>query len=492
MTHKMHALALALALLLIPLNAGLQTVPGNGPGAGGTRTPVKHVIEVMMENHSFDNMLGVYPMEFRNGSAHPAANITIPANLLTSHHTGLLKSVPAGQFSTTDPVEGYGAYHTDWNNGHMNGFVKGSGPQSMYYFTSAQLAPEYDLAEEFSVADRYFSSYLSETDPNRLMSLAGYTPVASDQSPPPEIPVAQSIFRELSAYGISWKYYVQTQGGVPYPLNYFQGISQYAGDIASWSAFVSGVRNGSLPSVSFVMPVGGGASGYSQHPSDNVLIGEMWLLYIVNILMHSAVWDSTAIIINYDEGGGYYDQVAPPAVGGVQLGFRVPMILISPYAKEDYVSGTLMNHASILAFIDYNWRLPALNRFVSDSNLPLDMFDFNGSYAGTFVRRPPLDLAGFFGKLIPSSMSFGLDQRSEPGNLSSFFPMPLQVPASSLPYPANGSCNRNLSMQGEGVFVSENYGVYPVSYYLKIAAVSASILVLAATAIIITRKRRNS
>ncbi len=85
----------------------------------------------MMENHSFDNLFGVYPKEIRQGGTFPAANITIPANLINSRPPGSLKSVLAGQFSTTDPVEGYGAYHTDWNHGRMNGFTNGSGPQSM-------------------------------------------------------------------------------------------------------------------------------------------------------------------------------------------------------------------------------------------------------------------------------------------------------------------------------------------------------------------------
>ncbi len=492
-TRRIRALTLVLTtiLLLTPLNAVILPAIAAGSGGQDTRTPIKHVIEVMMENHSFDNMFGVYPEEIRPGGTFPAANITIPANLVSSRPSGLLKSVPVGRFSTPDPIEGYGPYHTDWNHGRMNGFANGSGPQSMYYFTSAQIAPEFDLAEEFSLADRYFASYLSETDPNRLMSLAGYTPITSDQNPPPEIPVAQSIFYELASHDILWKYYVQTPNGIPYPLNYFQGITRYSANIAPWSGFVSDVNSGSLPPVSFVMPVGGGASGYSQHPSDNVLIGEMWLLYIVDIVMHSAEWNSTAIFINYDEGGGYYDQVAPPATCGVQLGFRVPMFLISPYAKEDYVSDTVMNHASILAFIDYNWRLPALNRFVSYSNLPLDMFNFNRTYPGGFIRRQPINMAGFFGNLVPSSISFGYGSSREPVNLSSYFPMPLQISAGYLPYTLNGSGESNLSMQNTSVFVPANYGVYAASYYVTLGTFFAIISVLSVIGVFLKRRRKN-
>ena len=239
------------------------------------------------------------------------------------------------------------------------------------------------------------------------------------------------------------------------------------------------------------MPVGGGASGYSQHQSDNVLMEETWLLYIVNIVIHSAEWSSTAVFINYDEDGSYYDQATPPVTGGVQLGFRVPMILISPYAKEDYVSNTIMNHTSILAFIDYNRRLPALNRFVSYSGLPLDMFNFNSSYPGGFIRRQPLNLAGFFGNLVPSSISFSFDSLRQPDNLSPYFPMPLQISARDLPYAANGSDGSNLSMQNTAVFVPTDYGIYPVSYYMKLATVFAIIAGLGVTAAFITRRQKN-
>ncbi|EQD79985.1 Phosphoesterase domain protein, partial [mine drainage metagenome] len=116
------------------------------------------------------------------------------------------------------------------------------------------------------------------------------------------------------------------------------------------------------------MPIGGKAVDYSSGPPNSVLKGEMWLLYMIDAIMQSPIWNSTAIFLTFDEGGGFYDQMAPPSVGGHMLGQRVPFILISPFSKENYVSSTVLNQASILAFIDYNWKLPALNRFVSLSN----------------------------------------------------------------------------------------------------------------------------
>jgi phospholipase C len=288
----------------------------------------------------------------------------------------------------------------------------------MTYFTQSQLAAEWDWAEEYGLGDNYFSSVLSETLPNRLYSLAGSSPVNSDCSycPPPYINTNQTIFFELSNAGISWGYF-----GAPgqdyydsYPLNFFQGFQSYASNIGSWSEFAQDLNDHLLPAISIISSLG--YANVDQHPPDNVTLGEDWLLGIVNDVMQSPYWDSSVIFINYDEGGGYFDQVPPPTLDGVQLGFRIPLLVISPYSKENYVSHTELNHASILAFIEYNWNLPALNGFVSDSKIPLDFFDFSQA------PRIPVLISN-----------------------SSQFPATIQIPFSGLPYARSGSTNVSLS-----------------------------------------------
>jgi len=376
-----------------------------------TATPFKHVIIIMMENHSFDNFFGVYPTLNQTPTSPILEEIQKPVNLLSMTNPPNLQRVANNSFWTADPFEGYDAYHADWNNGSMNGFAQNSGSQSMSYFTSAQLAVEWDWAEEYGLGDMYFASYLSDTAPNRLMSLAGYTPVTGDYGPPPFISVNQTIFGELSANGISWGYYVNDPSGTPYPLNYFSGFSQYKDNVNGIQVFERELTDGGLPSVSWVMPLDGGVGGLSQHPSENVTLGETWMLGVVNSVMTSSYWNNTVIFITYDEGGGYYDQVPPPTLDGEQLGFRVPLIVISAFSKEDYVSNTVLNHCSLLAFIDYNWRLSPLNRFVADSNLPLDFFNFNQTYSNGDLIRPPLVFSN-----------------------SSSFPAQPQIPFAQLPY----------------------------------------------------------
>ncbi len=457
---------MATALLLV---AFAPVADAAAQGSGSTKTPIKHVIEIMFENHSFDNLFGTYP-----GPA-TASNgqVTQPFNLYNMSKEPAIKRLPAGTFTTSDPVEGYTAYHLDWNNGAMNGFYNNSGPQSMTTFTATQMAPEWDLAQQFSLNDMTFSM-LTETTPNRVYNVAGYSPVMNDYGPPPFLPFSQTIFSELQKNGVSWAYYVMNRDMGCAPMNIIQGFSQYSNSIGNWTSFVSALHDGTLPNVSYVMPIGGGAPPtYSQGPTNNILFGEMWLLYLVNQVMHSEYWNSTAIFVTYDEGGGYYDQVNPPVVDGIQLGLRVPFILISPYAKEDYVSSTVLDQGSVLGFIDYNWNLPALNGFIADSNIPLDMFSFTTSSGGTAQPRSPINLAPL-AALIPGSVQFQFNQ-SEYTNLSTLFPMDFQQPVNDLPYPLYGSSSFNLSQVSSILYVTHNFSVTPFyesTYFIWILVVA--------------------
>jgi phospholipase C len=337
-------------------------------------------------------------------------------------------------------------------------FASNSGSVAMTYFGPSQLAVEWDWAEEYAIADRYFASCLCETDPNRLFSLSGYgAGITTDTGPPPYIPVNQSIFGELNNYGISWGYYVLNPSIDSFPLNFFDGIGAYSSQVQPWTSFYGALQDGTLPAVSWVMPVGGGAETgqFDQHPEGNMTYGEGWLVGVVDRVMQSSYWNSTAIFITYDEGGGYYDHVPPPVLDGVQLGFRIPLFVISPYTKENYVSHTVMNHASSLSFIDYNWGLPALNAYVADSGLPLDMFDFNQPYNGTGPAREPVVLAN-----------------------SSQFPVNLQIPLRDLPYQRSGSTDETLTTLGAKLYVSANSTTTPFWQSLPFTAALAVALVV--------------
>ena len=440
-----------------------------------TQTPIKHLVILIMENHSFDNLFGTYG-QIANGTL--ASNVTLPLNLIKAPPNQALTPVPTGTFKTGDPAEGYSNYHMDWNNGSMNGFLNGSGPNSLLYYTASQMGPEWYLAHQYSIGDMYFSSTLSETLPNRIYSLSGFSPVKQDQlSPPPFVLYDQTIFNEMDHNNVSWGYYFQNPYLGFYPLYYVYGITSHFSHVHSWGNFTDSVLNNHLPAVSWVSPVSGLAYGYSQHPPDNVLAGEIWLFYMVHLIMESPVWDSTAIMITYDEGGGFYDQVAPPNVAGHQLGFRVPFILISPYAKENYVSNTVMSHTSILGFIDYNWNMPALNNLVLHSNLPIDMFNFNNSYASGNIIRSPLNFTPELSKFIPKLPKDSTTVAGSFSNVGIVFPGILQYNPSSLPYNKSGQSNFSLYNISSQISVKENYAFTPwfLEPYIILPAVVFSI-----------------
>jgi phospholipase C len=432
-----------------------------------TITPIKHAVIIMMENHSFDNIFGLYPTLNSSSSGTLAASLQKPDDVFGAPKGIGLSQVPNGTYWTDNPNED--VYPSDWDNGKMDGFAANSGSVAMTYFSANQLAVEWDWAEEYAVADRYFAACICMTNPNRLYSLVGYAGgLTTDSGPPPYFPVNQSVFGELSNYGVSWGYYMRDPTLDNFPLNYFDGIGAYSSQIQTWGAFDSALQQGTLPSVSWVMPVGGGASGLDQHPSASMTDGEDWLLGIVDRVMQSQYWSSTAIFITYDEGGGYYDHVPPPIVDGVQLGFRIPLFVISPYAKENYVSNTVMDHSSTLSFIDYNWNLPALNSYVAESGLPLDMFDFNQTYTGGTLARQPVVLEN-----------------------SSMYPTSLQIPLGGLPYQRTGSTSATLASFGAKLYVSNNTATTPFTQSVPFAAaVAVALLALGYLAVRITRKSR--
>ena len=464
---KLLVLMLVIGLLLTALSGVAFANTASSPGT--TKTPIRHAVFIMMENHSFDSLFGTYPFH-RNLTATVSGE---KYNMFpSSTQLSKLHAVPNGTYSTPDPLEGYSAYHMDWNNGKMNGFLNNSGPASLYYFNVSQMSLEWDIAREFSMGAMYFSSTLSETIPNRLYSLAGYSPVINDYGPPPYIPLSSTIFGELNSYNVSWGYYVKNPADGTYVLPFIQGLGSHSSNIRSWSTFTSEVSSNTLPSVSWVSPISGGVTGYSQHPPDNVFYGEQWLLYIINAIMHSPEWNSTAIFITYDEGGGFYDSVPPPVVAGNQLGFRVPFIVVSPYAKENYVSTTVLSHTSLISFVDYNWNIPPLNRLVAFSNIPLDMFDFTAKYQSGAVARPPLNMSAI-GQFIPDELAF--PQIGPNGSIASAFPLQPQFNLSTLPYQETGSSSDNMSNVTD-YFAGNSTDIVPfynTTYFLSALLIAA-------------------
>ena len=474
--------ALLLAITLVPAVHGEPY-----SAAVGTRTPIKHVVNIFLENHSFDNLFGTYPYDRYSRNLSLSRNLTVPLNLLGDRNAlSELSAVPTGTFTTKDPNEGYVQYHIDWNNGEMNGFLNGSGSQSLTYYGASQMGPEWTFAEQYGLADNYYAPQISESSPNHLFYLAGFSPVINDYGPPPYVPFSESIFGELSAYNISWGFYINDTH-VAFPdWKYLYGANAYSSHLQSWNQFLNETASGKLPSVSYLFSQD---SANSQGPPDNILNGEEWLLYVVDSIEKSPDWNTTAIFITYDEFGGYYDQVSPPVLDGIQLGFRVPLIVISPYATEDYISNTEMTHTSLLAFIDYNWNIPALNQLVSVSKIPLDFFDFNAVYDNGQILRSQMQFTSVLGFPVPETIHFLPVSNTSGYNFSSMFPMDLQIPIGDLPYTRVGSSNVTLSSLDSGIYITHDHAYVPFTESNEFYGILAVIQVAVAAGIFLVYRR---
>lgn len=376
-----------------------------------TATPIKHVVIIIDENHSFDNLFGVYPFGWPPIVDNTTLSVMRPQGLYTNYSelesspNGTLSWVPvprnpynpsdgyahpyyAGSTSTEDPIEGWGVYHDDYIDNTTEGFYHYSGPQSMAYFSYQQVAPLWDYAEEYVLADNYYAPVLGLTEPNRVAYLVGYPPTFNSDGAAGVVAFKESLMYQLSEYNVSWGYYVYGySGGVPWPLTAFTGLEAYTSHFHSLTDFYAQLH-GDLPAVSWVMFLGGDTSEYDMHPPYNVTAAASKLVEVVDAVMSSGYADSTVVFFTFDEGGGYFDQVVPPKINQYGLGQRIPLLIISTLAREGWVDNYTLSGYSLIGFVDYNWHLPWLTPQVAESDVPglLSAFNF------TSPPRPPLTL----------------------------------------------------------------------------------------------------
>jgi len=377
--------------------------PGSLPNprrpAGTDLLPqIEHIVVVMQENHSFDNYLGVLGRGdgFRLDGGHRPTN-TNPAPDGTS-----IRAFPmADACQTNGPSQSWNDSHISFADGHNDGFVQASGPVAMGYFTAEDIPFYYSLAKAFPLCDRWFCSVLAQTYPNRRFLLAGtaYGAVSTDvklllaPSPP-----NGTIYDLLNAHGVTWRDYYSD---LPQP-GLFKSVYEANMDkMVHVSQFMADAAAGTLPSVSWVDPASD--TGSEENPQD-IQTGEAFVSQIVQAVLHGPGWDKTLLVWTYDEHGGYYDHVPPPPAvkpddippdiqvppdqPGVydRYGFRVPAVIVSPYARRDYVSHVVHDHTSILKLIETKWNLPALTFRDANADDLLDSLDLHGTPA---FREPP-------------------------------------------------------------------------------------------------------
>ncbi len=369
---------------------------------------IEHVVVLMMENHSFDNLLGMVPYELPRRRA---------VDGLTSRRRAILNSNPDAQGKPVHaghatspcqldavPSQAWNASHEAFDGGRNDGFVRASGPTAMWFWDRRDIPFTYSLARYFPIGNRYFCSTLCQTYPNRRFFFAATASGSiDDRAYALNTPAANgTIFDRLDAHGISWREYAQQVSSNLILPNVRNNPAQLARN-APFAQFLTDAAAGALPQFSVIDP---NYSTTSEENPQDIQVGEQFIAQVVQAVMQAPTWRKTALFLTYDEHGGYYDHVPPPRAiapdsippqtapgdqpGGYdRYGFRVPLIVVSPWARRDYVSSVVQDHTSIGAFVERKWNLPAMTFRDANAHPMTDYFDFRRPAFATPPRLAP-------------------------------------------------------------------------------------------------------
>jgi len=335
------------------------------PDLKAASSEIEHIVVVMMENRSFDHLLGWLPNA--DGKQTGLSFLDKKANAHATHelapdYTGC---------SFRDPDHSYSGGRIEYANGAMSGFLQTANPglNAIGYYKETDLPFRSALARNYVTCDRYFCSILGPTFPNRIFQHSGQTDRLGDDL---SICTLPTIWDRLKAAGVSHKYYFSN---VPYLALW--GL-KYLDICALYADFRADCAAGTLPAVSFVEPSFTILTNLDEddHPFSDVRNGDAFLARIFHAVANSPNWANTVFIINFDEWGGFYDHVAPPRAvapnnvdtdlvdGKALLGFRVPCIIASPWTKGNpnnpTVNHTVFDHTSVLKMIEGVFEVPPL------------------------------------------------------------------------------------------------------------------------------------
>jgi phospholipase C len=404
------ALALAGATLYACTGGGRKPAPVASPSASvarrDTRWPIKRVVYLMVENRSFDNLYGKFP---------GAKGTTV--GVMHGRETPL---APCPHVVPIDVPHNLAAYIEDVNGGTFDGFGPGVGGETWAYtqFAEPAIPNYYRWGREFVLCDNFFASAMGPSYPNHFYFVAGQsggvidTPMNIEFIQDPDGGVFKSwgcdavgdgvfvfvkdergnltkhdtcfefrtVPEQLEEAGISWAYYAAEKGQQGYVWNALSALGNVfhtdlwrPGDtIRGVDRLVEDIEADRLPAVTWVTP----RYELSDHPPESTLAAHDWLTSVLNALMRSPAWKHTALFLTWDEWGGFYDHVVPPAIDHFGLGFRVPMLVISPYARRGYIDDAEGEFSTPLRFIADNWDLPYLTPRIERAHTYEHVFDF--------------------------------------------------------------------------------------------------------------------
>jgi phospholipase C len=395
----------------------LERAHRTDPAGTGSLADIEHFVLLMQENRSFDHYFGTMSgvrgfgdpsPAFRQAGYAPGTGVT-PDGYLLPFRLDTRRGATLDGDAINDPTHNWAPQHQAWNHGAMDQWVKAhiaangpaNGPAVMGYYDAADIPVHRALADAFTICDQYHCSVLGPTDPNRLYWISGTLdpegraggPLLETASSPPVNAYSWRTYPEsLEEAGISWKVYqdhdieilarrflsgmlsafTAFRGGPLSPLGQRGLAPEYPRD------FRRDVAAGTLPAVSWVVP----SLLTCEHPALPPAFGAAGIIHVLDILTSNpAVWEKTALIVSYDENGGFFDHVPPPVpppgtpgeyvtvpldgvpeaagiAGPIGLGFRVPCLVISPYSRGGLVASEVFDHTSQLRLLERRFGVP--------------------------------------------------------------------------------------------------------------------------------------
>jgi len=366
------------------------------------------VVFLVKENRTFDNMFGSFPGA--NGASF-------------GYDHGVRRPLTRGTDGRTvvDIPHCYPCAVAAYDGGAMDGFNQSAESDRWSYtqLSKDQLPNYWAWAKRYVLGDNFFSSAVGPSFPNHLYTIAAtsggthdnprrspalthgsntfgcdappqqlvgvYDAAGNEQMKPPCFDV-ETEGDLLNRAAIPWAYYAASEQQKGYIWSAYSAIRRYREDPQRWQQHIRPVDNvvrdiraDRLPPVTWITP----RFQLSEHPDYNFCYGENWTTKVVDAIMNSPMWKSTAIFITWDDYGGFYDHVAPPNVDAFGFGFRVPLLVISPYAKTGYIDHRQGEFSSVLRFIEDNWRLSQLTHRDRGAHNLSEAFDFSQA------PRPP-------------------------------------------------------------------------------------------------------
>ena len=407
------------------LDPGEAVAPSPAPGSTDqtialARTKIKHIVFVIKENRTFDTMFGRFPGADGATQGTTCDGETVP-----------LRRAPD---RVGDEGHSFFAGITAINGGRMDCFEPGGYVQ----YRRKDIPNYWAYARRYVLADRFFSSVYGPTGIEHLWTFASQSDRFLDHERPGQFGSANREFCDdpletalafsqmsqqqeealylaeeqgsrgldqiraslvsrwpcfdvtvlpdlLQQHGISWKEYRGANQWVqPLRMVLHVRFSAMYRNVVSVDEFTRDVKAGTLPDVSWLTP----AFGLSDHPPTSICAGENWLVDVMDTLMRSRYWSSTAVILTWDDFGGFYDHVPPPHLDLYGLGPRVPALIISPWARRSVIDHQTMEFASVLRFIETIFDLPPMTSRDANTNDMLGAFDFTDPPRSALILQP--------------------------------------------------------------------------------------------------------